>query len=296
MIKSFFDKYNIEYRENASLKNYNTYKIDATCDYLVFPKDEAELVSVLKEIKDNNLKHLILGNGSNIILANDNYTGIIIKLDRFNKVTYKDKTVIAEAGYSLIKLAIESIEKGLSGLEFAAGIPGCVGASTAMNAGAYNSDLSQVIKEVKVLTPDLSIKTIAKEDLMFEYRDSFLKQNKEYIVLSTTFELTEGDIESMKLQINERRMKRLASQPLNMPSAGSVFRNPEGMYAGELIEKSNLKGYSIGGAKVSEKHANFIVNEKNATGKDIIKLINKIQKEVKEKYNVDLKLEQIIIE
>ena len=296
MIKSFFDKYNIEYKENASLKKYNTYKIDATCNYLVFPKDEKELILILREIKNNNLKYIVLGNGSNIILSKSNYDGIIIKLDKLNAVTYDNKLVTAAAGCSLIKIAIDTIERGLSGLEFASGIPGCVGASTAMNAGAYNSDMSAIIKEVRVLDPNLEIKTLSKQELAFEYRDSFLKKHNEYIVLSTTFELTDGDIEFMKNQITERRIKRLASQPLDMPSAGSVFRNPEGMYAGELIEKSNLKGYSIGGAKVSEKHANFIINNGNATGKDIVELINKIQKEVKNNYNVDLKLEQIIIE
>ena len=296
MIKSFFDKYGIEYQENASLKNHNTYKIDATCNYLVFPKNEEELILILQEIKSNNLKYLILGNGSNIILSKSNYDGIIIKLDRLNEVVYNDKIVTVGAGYSLIKLAIETIERGLSGLEFAAGIPGCVGSSTAMNAGAYNSDMSKVVKDVKVLTPKLEVQTLTNPELGFEYRDSFLKKHNEYIVLSTTFELSSGDINAMKTQIAERRTKRIASQPLNMPNAGSVFRNPEGMYAGELIEKLDLKGYTIGGAKVSEKHANFIVNNGGATGKDIIELINKIQKEVKENYNVSLKLEQIVIE
>lgn len=296
MIKSFFDKFDIEYQTNASLRNHNTYKIAATCDYLVFPQNEAELINILKEIKNNNLKYLVLGNGSNIILAKNHYNGIIIKLDKLNKITYNNNLVTVGAGYSLIKLATETIQNGLSGLEFAAGIPGCVGASTAMNAGAYNSDMASVIKEVRVLTPQLEIKIMSNDELAFEYRDSFLKKNKEYFVLSTTFELTSGDVEAMKNLITERRMKRLASQPLNMPSAGSVFRNPEGMYAGELIEKSNLKGYTIGGAKVSEKHANFIVNSGDATGENIIDLIHKIQKEVKEKYNVDLKLEQIIVE
>ena len=296
MIKSFFDKIGIEYQVNASLKNYNTYKINATCDYLVFPKNEEELISILKEIKSNDLKYLVLGNGSNIILSKEHYDGIVIKLDKLNEVIYNDNLVTVGAGYSLIKIAVETIEKGLSGLEFASGIPGYVGASTAMNAGAYNSDMASVIKNIKVLTPELEVKTMNKDDLAFEYRDSFLKKNKEYIVLSTTFELTDGDIETMKNLIAERRMKRMASQPLNMPSAGSVFRNPEGMYAGELIEKCNLKGYTIGGAKVSEKHANFIVNNGGATGKDIVDLINKIQKEIKEEYDVDLKLEQIIVE
>ena len=165
-----------------------------------------------------------------------------------------------------------------------------------MNAGAYNSDMASVVKEVRVLTPNYEIKTLNINDLAYEYRDSFLKKNPEYIVLSTTFELKDGDTETMRNLIAERRMKRITSQPLDMPSAGSVFRNPEGMYAGELIEKLNLKGYTIGGAKVSEKHANFIVNNGTATGRDVVSLINKIEKEVKEKYNVDLKLEQIIIE
>lgn len=296
MIKSFFDKYNITYKENASLKNYNTYKVNSFCSFLVFPKSEEELVLVLKELKKENIKYLILGNGSNIILSKPHYDGVVIKLDNLCKIEYNNNIVIVEAGYPLIKLAIDSINKGLSGLEFAAGIPGTVGASTAMNAGAYNSDMSNIVKSVKVLNNDLEIITLTNKELEYSYRDSFLKRHNDYIVLSTTLELKQGDIETMKNQIEERRKKRLASQPLNMPNAGSVFRNPENMFAGELIEKSKLKGFSIGGAEVSEKHANFIVNKGNATGEDIIKLINKVKKTIKENYNVELKLEQIIIE
>ena len=296
MIKNFFDKHNIEYKEKASLKKYNTYKIDAISDYIVFPKNEEELIIILKELKNNEIRYLILGNGSNVIFSKPNFNGVIIKLDKFNMVEYNDTLVQAGAGYPLIKLAMETIEKCLSGLEFAAGIPGCVGASTAMNAGAYNSDMASVIKSVKVLTPNFDIKTLDNNELEFSYRDSFLKRNNDYVVLSTTFKLSLGDTESMKKQIAERRMKRYESQPLNMPSAGSVFRNPDNMYAGELIEKLNLKGYRVGDAEVSEKHANFIVNVGNATGNDIIELIKIIKKEVKSKYDVDLKLEQIIIE
>ncbi len=296
MIKSFFDNNHILYEEKASLKKYNTYKIDTTCNYLVFPKNESELITILKEIKKDNLKFLILGNGSNVIFLKPNYDGIIIKLNNLNDIQYDGNIVTVGAGYSLIKLSLETVKKGLSGLTFASGIPGEVGASTAMNAGAYNSDMSTIVKSARVLTPDFDIINITNENLEYSYRDSFLKRNRDYIVLSTTFELSQGDTETMQKQINERKMKRIASQPLNMPSAGSVFRNPDGMYAGELIEKLNFKGYSIGDAKVSEKHANFIVNNGNATGEDIVKLIKIIQKEVKEKYNVLLKLEQIIIE
>ena len=296
MIKSFFDKFEINYEENASLKRYNTYRVDATCKYLVFPKNAEELLNVLKEIKKSNLKYLVLGNGSNVIFKNNYYDGIIIKLDFLNKMTVNDNEVTVEAGYSLIKFAMEMIEKGLDGLTFAAGIPGQVGASTAMNAGAYNSDMASIVKSVKVINGDLEIVDLTKEELAYSYRDSFLKQHPEYIVISTTFELFPGDTEEMKKIVEERRNKRFASQPLNMPSAGSVFRNPENMHAGELIEKSNLKGYDINGATVSEKHANFIVNTGNATGKDIVKLIDVIKKEVKKNYDVELKLEQIIIE
>ena len=295
MIKNFFEKNNIEYKENISLKKYNTYKLDTVCDFLVFPKDEEELIKILKIVKETNTKHLILGNGSNVIFSMDKYEGVIIRLDNLSSIEYNENMVTVGAGYSLMKLAIETIEKGLSGLEFAAGIPGAVGASTAMNAGAYNSDMSRVVKSVRVLDENMNIVTLSNKDLAYEYRDSFLKKNSNYCVLSTTFILDNGDKESMKHLIQERRIKRLASQPLDMPSAGSVFRNPENMFAGELIEKSNLKGYSIGGAKVSEKHANFIVNNGGATGKDIVELIKLIQKEIKKNYNVELKLEQIII-
>ena len=296
MIKSFFDKLNITYKENASLKNYNTYRINASCSYLVFPKNIEELKVILQELKAKNIKYFILGNGSNIILSMEHYDGVIIKLDNLNEIEYHDDQVTIGAGYSLIKASLNTIEQGLSGLEFASAIPGAVGASVAMNAGAYNSDMSEVVKEVKVLTDKCEIKTLKNEELEFTYRDSFLKKNKEYIVLSATFKLKKGNIAEMKAQVEERRKKRMLTQPLEFPNAGSVFRNPENAFAGELIEKSNLKGYNINGAEVSTKHANFIVNKGEAKGKDIISLIEKIQKEVKENYNVDLKLEQIIVE
>ncbi|MGN1358454.1 MAG: UDP-N-acetylmuramate dehydrogenase [Bacilli bacterium] len=295
MIKNFFNKNNIEYYEEISLKKYNTYRVNTICKYLVFPKNEEELIQTLKELSQNNIKHFILGNGSNIIFSMDYYDGVIIKLDKLNKITYDNNLVTAEAGCSLIKLALDTIDKSLSGLVFATGIPGAVGASTAMNAGAYNSDMSQVVKTVRVLTPSYEIITMNNNDLEYTYRDSFLKRNPDMIVLSTTFELEKGNKEEMLQQTEERKKKRMLSQPLNMPNAGSVFRNPENMYAGELIEKCNLKGYNINGAEVSTKHANFIINTGNATGKDIISLIDTIKKEIKKNYNVELKLEQIIV-
>ena len=296
MIKSFFENNNIKYYEDISLKKYNTYRIDTKCKYLVFPQNEEELINILKEIKKEKIKYLVLGNGSNIIFSMDYYNGVIIKLDNLCELKVDGTIVSVGAGYSLIKFANEMIELGLGDLTFAAGIPGQVGASTAMNAGAYNHDMSMIVKKVRVIDDNLDIVELSNKELSFSYRDSFLKKHPEYIVLSTTFELEKHDIAEMKNKVIERRNKRYASQPLNLPSAGSVFRNPENMHAGELIEKSNLKGYNVNGAEVSSKHANFIVNNGNATGKDIIKLINIIKEKVKEKYNIELLLEQIIIE
>ena len=263
---------------------------------MVFPKNTKELIELINFARTNNIKYMILGNGSNVIFNTTYYDGIIIKLDNFNNMTIKGNKVYAEAGCSLIKLAISTINAGLSGLEFACGIPGTVGASISMNAGAYNLDISNSLESISVLTPQNKIITLNKKNLEFSYRDSFLKRNPDYVVLSANFLLKEGNREEMLLQMEERKKRRKDTQPLEYPSAGSVFRNPPSMYAGELIEKCNLKGYCIGDATISTKHANFIVNKGNATGKDIVSLINKIKEEVKNKYKIELILEQIIVE
>lgn len=295
MIKSFFNELNVSYKEDISLKNYNSYRVNTKTKFLVFPSNVKELVDILDFLRNNNIKYYILGNGSNVIFSMDYYDGVIIKLDNFNSIVYKDNLVTVGAGCSLIKLSLDTIEKGLSGMEFATGIPGAVGASVAMNAGAYNSDISNVLKEVVVLNPENKIIKLQCNELNYSYRDSFLKQNKDYIVIEAVFELKYGNISDMKNIVAERRRKRMASQPLDLPNAGSVFRNPDNDYAGSLIEKANLKGYNINGAEISKKHANFIVNVGNASGKDIICLIEKVKKEIKDKDNIELKLEQIIV-
>lgn len=292
MIESFINKY--EYYKNISLKKYNTYKIDVNCDYLVYPKSIHELQELLKYLKDNNIHYLILGNGSNVILARPNFD-VVIKLDRINNIEIKDNIVIAGAGVSLIKLSNICMENNLNGLSFAGGIPGLLGASTAMNAGAYKEDMASIVKEVKVLTPNLEIKTMKNSELEYAYRDSFLKRNKDFICVEVTLSLEYEDKEIIKHRMLDRRDRRISSQPVNMPSAGSVFRNPEGLSAGKLIEDIGLKGYTIGGAQVSEKHANFIINTSTATYEDIISLIDYIKEKVKEKYNIDLILEQEIV-
>ena len=296
MIESFIKKNNIEYYKDASLKKYNTYKINSKCKYLIFPKNKKEVVNLIRFLKDNKNDYILLGNGSNIILAKEYYDKVIIKLDRLNKLTRNEDTLIVESGYSLIKLATEAAIMGLSGLEFASGIPGSIGASVAMNAGAYNHSLGEIIESVEVLTPKYEIKKMYPKDINFNYRNSFFKENKDYIILSCKIKLVPGSRDEIIEVMKKRKERRLETQPLDYPSAGSVFRNPENLHAGALIEECGLKGYQIGGAMVSKKHANFIINYNNASGEDIIKLINYTKERVFEKYKIELNLEQIIID
>lgn len=296
MIESFIKKNNIEYYKDASLKKYNTYKINSKCKYLIFPKNKKEVVNLIRFLKDNKNDYILLGNGSNIILAKEYYDKVIIKLDRLNKLTRNEDTLIVESGYSLIKLATEAAIMGLSGLEFASGIPGSIGASVAMNAGAYNHSLGEIIESVEVLTPKYEIKKMYPKDINFNYRNSFFKENKDFIILSCKIKLVPGSRDEIIEVMKKRKERRLETQPLDYPSAGSVFRNPENLHAGALIEECGLKGYQIGGAMVSKKHANFIINYNNASGEDIIKLINYTKERVFEKYKIELNLEQIIID
>lgn len=295
MIKDFFKQNNMEYIEDAPLINHNTYHIKSYASYLVYPNNIDEVIKLVKYLNDNNIEYIFLGNGSNIILANKEYDKVFIKLDRINYIKYNKNMVTAGAGTSLIKLALDCALNNLSGLEFACAIPGLVGASTAMNAGAYNSSISEILVSAKVLTDELEIKEFTNEELEFVYRDSFLKKNKKFICLESTFKLETKDSEEILELMSSRQERRIDTQPLTYPSAGSVFRNPPDSYAGELIEKSGLKGKKVNGAEVSEKHANFIINKKGATGEDIIKLINKVKQEVKKNYKIDLILEQEII-
>ena len=281
--------------EQIVLKNYTTYKVGGKTT-LATPRNIDDLKKLIIFLRDNNIKYKILGNGSNVIFNNSGYDGVVIKLSEFNDLRITGSTVIAGAGYNLMKLAIKTCHMGLFGLDFATGIPGTVGGAVYMNAGAYKSDMGYVVKSIKVLTPELEIKELDNKDLDFHYRTSFLQKNPGYICLEATIKLRKGDKDIIMEIVNDRKKRRLESQPLDYPSAGSVFRNPEGDFAGRLIEEIGYKGKSIGGAKVSEKHANFIINNGNASGEDIKKLILEIKEKVKEKYNIELKVEQEFVE
>lgn len=281
---------------NPKMSDYTTYKVGGNAIALVYPTDVNNLIKLLTYLRENNIKYKILGNGSNLIFSDNKYEGVIINLSEFNKLEINDTIVIVGAGYNLIKLSLKTARMGLSGLEFASGIPGTIGGAIFMNAGAYKSDIGYIVSEVKVLTPDLKVKTLYNKDLDFHYRSSFLQKNKDYICLEAKLVLKHGDANSIMEVIADRKQRRLLTQPLEYPSAGSVFRNPENDFAGRLIEELGYKGKNIGGAYVSEKHANFIINKDHATASDIRNLINEIKDKVKEKYGIELKVEQEFVD
>ncbi len=283
-------------KKEEPLTKYTTYQLKGTIKNVIFPENIEQLKKLLNFLREKKERHLVIGSGSNIIFSADYYDGVLIKLNKFQDLKIEKDKVFVESGYNLSKLAYLLSKKGLLGLEFATGIPGTLGGAVYMNAGAYGSAMNEVIEKVVVLTPKLEIKELSNAELKFAYRQSFLQTNKEYICLAVTLQLKFGDIENALALIADRKQRRLNSQPLDFPSAGSVFRNPENDYAGRLIEELNLKGYQIGDAKVSCKHANFIINIGKASGQDVQKLIQEIQTRVFEKYAVKLKVEQEIIE
>lgn len=278
-------------KENVSLKTLTTLKVGGISKYVFYPKDVTSLKKALTLFKKNNINYKIFGNGSNIIPSDKIYDGVIIKLSSLNNLKINDEVIEVEAGYSLMKLAKEVIKLGLSGLEWACGIPGTIGGAVYMNAGAYKQDMSFVLEKITALDENMNIVTLNKDELDFSYRHSRLMEEN-LICLSATLKLEKKDISLIEEVVNKRKEKRMETQPLEYPSAGSVFRNPFNDFAGRLVEECNLKGKQIGGAMISLKHANFIINKDNATGKDVLDLINLAKKEVKEKFNIELKQEQ----
>lgn len=280
------------YKENVDIATLTTYRTGGIAKIVVHPLNEKKLLLLLKTLKKEKIKFKVLGNGSNTLFSDDFYDGVIIKLDSLNEIKFTRNKIFVEAGASLIRVANMAVKKSLSGLEFATGIPGTIGGAIYMNAGAYKRDMGYIVESIKVITPKFEIITMTNRELNFHYRTSFLQQNKGYICISAILKLQKGDKKEMQEIVKDRMQRRMESQPLEYPSAGSVFRNPEGLFAGKLIEDLGYKGLQKGGAKISEKHANFIINYNHATSKDIKDLIDFIKEEVKEKYNIDLKVEQ----
>ena len=285
-----------EIRENVSFKTITTYKIGGIARAVIYPKDIDSLIRTLKYLKKNKVNYKIWGRGSNIIPSDKEYNGIIVKLDNLNKIDIHSRYVIAGAGVNLMALANQLCNLGYTGFEFATGIPGSVGGSVYMNAGAYNCAIGDIVSSIKVLDKDFDIIELDRKELNFSYRHSLLQDCKYYICVEAKFRILKSNPDNIKKLVEERKTRREETQPLQFPSAGSVFRNPPDMYAGKLIEDANLKGKTLGGAMISDKHANFIINYDNASASDVRNLIKFVHDEVLKKMKVDLIIEQEIID
>lgn len=281
-------------RTDEPMSNHTTFRIGGTADYFVMPSSIAELQSIVDLLKKSDIEYYVIGNGSNLLVGDKGFRGVIIQLsDEFSEVSYiDDVTVKVMSGMKLSRLGNQLADRGLAGFEFATGIPGTIGGAVRMNAGAYDGEIKDIIVSADVLDADGNIITLDKAELELGYRTSCIIK-RGYIVVSATLRLEKKDTDKIKEYIRELSVKRRTKQPLEYPSAGSTFKRPEGYYAAKLIEEAGLKGLSAGDAQVSEKHAGFVINKGNATAKDVCVLTDKIMEEVMKKDGVKLELEVI---
>ena len=275
---------------NESLKKHTTYGIGGPADLMIFPKSKQDLIKVIEIINENKIQLTILGSGSNVLVSDNGIRGAVISLKNSLKQIEVDNNILyAECGTMLGKIVKHAVKNNLIGLENLNGVPGTLGGALIMNAGAWGGEISENLIHVEVINSKSEIQKIQKKDLNFSYRQSSF--NKNDILLSAKFNLKKADKDIINENFIEAQSGRKKSQPLNKRSAGSLFKNPKNNSAGKLLDEAGLKGFSIGDAKISEKHANFFINEGNATSKDMLMLIKKAHKEVKDKFNVNLSLE-----
>ncbi|MDO4902709.1 MAG: UDP-N-acetylmuramate dehydrogenase [Limosilactobacillus sp.] len=284
----------IEIRQDEPLSFYTYTHTGGPADWLAFPKTVDDVKKLVDFARENDLPLTVLGNASNLIVRDGGIEGLTMILTRMNQITVDGDEVTAQAGASYILTTIAARDNNLTGLEFAAGIPGSVGGAIFMNAGAYGGETKNVVSKVTVLMPDGTIKELSNEELDFGYRHSSIQINHG-VVLDATFSLKPGDYDEIKAQMDDLNARRAEKQPLELPSCGSVFKRPEGYFAGKLIHDAGLQGYTSGGAQVSTKHAGFIVNIDHGTAHDYVNVIHHVQKVVKEKFGVDLETEVRII-
>ena len=281
---------NLNVEEDVLLKNYTTFQVGGPADIFLTPKNENALLELIKVIQNINTPYFVLGEGSNVIVGDKGYRGIIIYTGELDEVLVNENNIKAQSGATLKYITKKAQENSLAGMEFASGIPGSLGGAVFMNAGAYGGEMNDIIVNVSAVNNKGKKVILDKEELELSYRNSIF-QEKNYIILDATMELNYGDKDQIKERMDVLNQKRQNKQPLEYPSAGSSFKRPENHYTGPLIEKAKMKGYQIGGAQVSEKHAGFIINKGDATAQDILNLIKKIQKEVYEISGVKLKPE-----
>ncbi len=279
-------------RENVRLAPYTTFDIGGEAKYFLEVEEKEQLIEAIKLSKENNIPFFILGKGSNLLISDEGFNGLVIKVN-FRKINFEGERVVCGAGVLLNKLVKRLTEESLSGLEWAIGIPGTVGGAIRGNAGAFGGSMIDNILEVEVLklNSEIEIRKYNKEELKVDYRDSIFKKEKNAVIISASFNFKKGNKEEIKKKVNEYLNYRKEKHPVSFLSAGSIFKNPQGKSAGELIEKCGLKGKKIGGAKISEKHSNFIINIGNAEAKDVLDLISLAKKEVKDNFGIELEEE-----
>lgn len=273
------------------MKNHTTFRIGGPADALALPKTPEEVAEVVHFCHDHAQPYYVLGNGSNLLVSDEGYRGLVLQLYRnFNDIQENGETITVQSGAMLAAVARTAYQTGLTGLEFASGIPGTIGGAVVMNAGAYGGEMKNVLKEVTVLTKEGEVLVIPAKALELGYRTSVIPKNG-WIVLGAVLQLKKGDQEQILARMEELKEQRITKQPLDLPSAGSTFKRPEGYFAGKLIMDAGLRGFTVGGAQVSEKHCGFVVNRGNATAADVWELICEVKRRVKEMTGVELEPE-----
>lgn len=292
LFKKFYKEGNVI--ADTEMKNYVHFRVGGAADILLIPETKEQVINSIEICRSNNVPFYVVGNGSNILVRDGGIRGVVIKLGEVKNISVDGDKVNAECGALLKDVSSAGISNSLTGFEFACGIPGTVGGAVFMNAGAYHGEISDVIESADVIDNEGNVITLNKEELELGYRSSAVMK-KGYVVLSAIFKLQSGEEEKIKERVDDLTFMREAKQPLEYPSAGSTFKRPEGYFAGKLIQDAGLKGFTLGGAAVSEKHSGFVINKSGATAKDIIDLIHHIQDEVKKQSGVDLHPEVRII-
>ena len=266
LFNEFYDINDIKIDEKLS--EYVNFKVGGPADILLIPNSKEQVIKSIKICKENNIPFYLIGNGSNILVRDGGFRGVVLSLKNVKNIYVDGEKIEAECGVMLKEVSDKAIENSLTGFEFACGIPGTIGGAVFMNAGAYDGEISKVIESAEVIDENCNIIRLSREELDFGYRSS-LVMKKGYTVLSAVFKLEKGQVKTIKELIEDLTNKRESKQPLEYPSAGSTFKRPTGYFAGKLIQDAGLKGYSIGGAAVSEKHSGFVINKGNATAKDM---------------------------
>lgn len=292
-LEGYVPSENIHLREPMAA--HTTFRIGGEADCLIELENEEQLGKVQHYLSLIEEPFFILGNGSNLLVSDEGYPGVVLQIgNKMNSILVEGNRIVAKAGALLSQVARTAMEHSLSGLEFASGIPGSVGGGVVMNAGAYGGEMSQVVVEVKALSRDGEMLEMDNDTMEFGYRTSTIK-NHPFTVTEVTFELKPGDKQAIKSRMDELAVKRREKQPLEFASAGSTFKRPEGYYAGELIMKAGLRGFQIGGARVSDKHCGFVINTGNATAADVNDVIQEVRECVKEKFHVELEPEVVFL-